>query len=248
MLTSNKVSLKNIIAKVYRDLGIQEEESFIDIIEWAAEALGLIGVHDQFEAIEDCINICNHKAEIPCGLIYLDDVNYKGIQLNKGSGGNVFPEATHRMYNTSPAVNKEKMMNIPFKLGYRYQFDNNETFIMENGWFKTSFREGNILIKYRKLSVDDEGIPLVPDTESFRAAIFWYIAMKYFFVKSIIEDRFTRFYKEAEEKWHWYCNQAGANAMMPDLHMMENIKKNYLQLLPKVYSYKVFFSDLNRSI
>ena len=39
MLTGKKVSVKNIIAKVFRDLKLKEEQDFIDFLEWADEAL-----------------------------------------------------------------------------------------------------------------------------------------------------------------------------------------------------------------
>lgn len=46
-LSGKTISLKQIIAKVYRDLQLKEEDNFIDFIEWGAEALEQIGVFEQ---------------------------------------------------------------------------------------------------------------------------------------------------------------------------------------------------------
>lgn len=247
-LTHNKISIKNIIAKVYQDLDLSTEIDIGMLIEWSAEVLGKINVYQQLDTKYDKLKVCNYKVEIPCDLVYLNRVGYNGIQLSKVSGGDTYFPTAKPKYNMDPqSVNMNKLANEAFLYGMSYSFNKtNETFIMENGWFKTSFKEGELDIQYQSLPVDDEGFPLVPDDESYRDAIFWYIAHKYFYIKSISEDRFWRFYKDAEEKFRYYVNQAGANAMMPDIFTLENIKRNYLQLLPKVNSYDRFFSDLNK--
>ena len=47
------VSIKNVISKVYRDLHLEDESRFQDMIEWSAEAMEQIGSFSQYE----------HKAE-----------------------------------------------------------------------------------------------------------------------------------------------------------------------------------------
>lgn len=247
-LTSKKISVKNIIAKAYNDLDITEEFDIGLLIEWSAEALGKINVYSQLESKYECIDICNYKAEIPCDLVYLNEVGYKGYQLDKAFANSINQRDSNKhFYYTPTSVNQYKIENIAFFLGQTYTFPNNDSFIMENGWFKTSFKEGTLDIKYDAMPLDEEGYPLVPDHESFRDALFWYIAYKYFYRKAIKEDKFRWFYQDAEQKYRYYVGQAGAEGMMPDEFTLENIKRNYLRMVPKINDYKNFYRNLNGS-
>lgn len=244
-LTENRISIMNIVSKVYRDLQLEGEFNDYDIIEWAVEGYRLIGAFQQYKTEYECINICDYKAQIPCNLVSLLEVEYNGYQLKKGVS-NRLPSYNYRGQITTYAYNEEKYHNLPFVLGKLYNFENQDTsFIMENGWFKTSFKEGQLNIVYNKIETDEHGIPLIPDDESYRLALTWYISMKVFFARSIKEDRFRWHYKEAEEKWQWYCGQSGAKAMSPDIFVLENIKRNFLSMLPKVNSFKEFYQNLN---
>lgn len=247
-LTSKKISVKNIIAKVYQDLDLSNDIDIGRLIEWSAEALNKINVYQQLETKRATICINNYKSEIPCDLVYLTSIGYKGVQLDKSSGNDIYNARRSSNFYTDPrAVNQDKITNSAFIYGMSYMFKTGDSFLMENGWFKTSFSNGDIDIQYQAMSMDNEGYPLIPDNESFRDAIFWYIVHKYFYIKAISEERFKWLYQDADVKWRYYVTQSGAEAMMPDVHTLENIKRNYLQLLPKVNSYESFFSDLNKN-
>lgn len=245
-LTSNKVNLNNIIAKVYRDLGIDEEYDAIDLIEWGVEALRFVNAYEQYETKSEHLHIKNYRAELPCDLVSILELEYKGIQLDKGSGERIYDNLRGNAITKPYSYNLNVMDSLPLKLGKVYHLTGSDNFIIEQTYIKTNFKEGEVNIKYKSLPVDDDGIPLIPDDESFRAAIFWYIAWKYFFKACIKDQNLKWFYQDAEIKWYKYCKQAGAKAMMPDIFTLENIKRNYLSLLPKVNSYKVFFNDLNQ--
>lgn len=247
MLTNKKISVKNIVAKVYQDLGLKEEIDIGAVIEWAMEALNKINVYQQLETVPECkINIQNYKGELPCDLVYLTSVSYNGHQINFAAGDDIFVKTDKIYYVTPKSINQDKIENTPFYYSKEYPVGKGEVFLVQNGWFKTSFEKGEFNISYKKASFDDEGFLLIPDHESFRDALFWYISYKYFYIKSIQDDKFFKFYQDAEMKYRYYINQAGAEAMMPDQFVMENIKRNYLRYLPKLDTYKVFYSDLNR--
>lgn len=247
-LTHKKISIKNIVAKIYQDLDLNDEVDIGRLIEWCAEVISKIGVYTQLEPKPDVtIKINNYKAEIPCDLVYLNKVGYNGYQLDKGPSDTIANKHNKPYYVTPRAVNQYKIENINFMFGQQYKFPTGDYFIMQNGWFKTSFKEGDIDISYMALPMDEEGYPLVPDNESFRDALFWYCTAKHFYIQSIKEDRYKWFYQDAETKWRYYITQAGADAIMPDEFTLENIKRNYLRLVPKINDYRNFFQNLNNT-
>lgn len=246
-LTPQKISLNAIVSKVYRDLDITEEYDLIDLIEWSVEALRFINAYQQYEDKSDCLNITNYRTELPCDLVSLLQVEANGKQLDKASN-NVFSKKARGSYVNQPySHNLNSLDSLPLKLGRLYYLSNGDSFKFEKGWIKTSFKEGNISIVYKAIPVDEDGLPLIPDDESYKEAITSYIKMKYFYKRAIKEDRFRWFYQDAEVKWNKYCNQAGTKAMMPDIFTLENIKRNYLSFIPKLNTYQNFFNDLNEN-
>lgn len=245
MLTDKKISIKAIIAKVYQDLQLTEEEEFDDIIEWAATALEFIGVYPQYEHKQECLHVCNYKAELPEDYIGLEAVGYDGAPL-RPSTSQLDSKTSPRTYATPTSYNQEKIMNVNYIAGICH-LPNGNSFKIENGWFKTSFKEGDVFIVYTAIPTDGEGYPLVPDDVSFKEALYWYIVMKWSFAKLRTNDVSGDFYREAKQQWHWYCNQAGSQAMMPDLITLENIKRSYLSLRVRPHVYDNFFKDLNKN-
>lgn len=246
-LTPHTISLQVIVAQLYRDLPLAEEYDIIDLIEWAVDALRFINAFEQYETLNECIEINNHRAEIPCNLIALLEVKVNGTQIDKASN-NTFNKRTKGTHIAKPySYNLNVIDSLPLKLGRLHYLASGDSFIFKNGWVKTSFKEGKLDIKYNALKVDEEGLPLIPDEVSYKEAITWFIKMKYFYKKSIVEDRFRWFYQDAEIKWNKYCNQAGTKAMMPDIFTLENIKRNFLSFIPKINSYSNSFNDLNEN-
>lgn len=243
-LTTNRISIKNVISKVYRDLQIDQEFDGLDIIEWAVEGFRFIGAFQQYKDKKDCLKVENYRVSLPCDLISLYEIGYDGLQLDQGSVNrlpSIAPE-----YPAPYSFLEQKMDSVAFKVGMLHRFPKSDkTFIIENGWIKTNFKEGFLDIRYKALETDDMGIPLIPDDVSYKEALFWFIAKKYFYAKTIREDRYRWLYQDAEQKWQWYCNQAGAKALEPSVFQLENIKRNFLSILPKVNSYKEFFENLN---
>lgn len=248
MLTNKTVSVKNIIAKVYRDLQLKEEEPFTDFIEHCAEALEFIHVYPQFDHKQLSLSIKNYKAELPCDYISLEAVSYEGHNLRYTT--NMFgPLDTTRSgaYYTPYSYNQDKIANVLLLKFGDNRLNPTTSFSVKNGYFNTSFKEGQLDIQYIALPMDEEGYPLVPDHVSFREALYWYVVYKYLYPKVLNGEVQGQFYQDAYEKWQYYCNQAGAEAMMPDLMTLENIKRSYLSLRLRPNLFDNFYNTLNKN-
>lgn len=249
MLNGNYVSLKNIIAKVYRDFGLKEEDDFANMIEWGAEALEQIGVFEQLTTETKDIEICFYKGVLPSNLVYINQVMYLGRPLMPTTN-NFGPLKTFNNIVTTDeglSVNQDKIENGVFAGIERYYDTPNDSYKIQHGYIKTSFCDGCITISYQQLPLDEEEYPLVPDDVSFREAIYRYIVYKYLYPMYVMGKVSENVYKDAEVKWLWYCAQAGTKAQMPDLNKLESIKRSYLSLRPKPNQFKTFFEKLNQA-
>ena len=91
--------------------------------------------------------------------------------------------------------------------------------------------------------MDCDGFPLVPDHVSFREALYWFIVYKYSYIQWRRGEVTRDVYQDAEYKWIYYCNQAGAEAMMPNLTVLENLKRSWLSLEPNLCKFDSFFDN-----
>lgn len=247
MLSGKTISVKSLIAKVYRDLQLKEEEPFMDFIEHIAEALDFIHVYPQYDhkAIEFVLDA--YKTELPLDYIGLELIEYNGVNMRPtpnifGPGSDV---GSSGIYYTPYSYNQSKIENAVFidpeDTSY---FCPGYSFKIENGWLKTSFNEGTINMVYTSQPMDDEGYPLIPDNQSFREALYWYVVYKYLYPKVLKGEVNGQFYDDAYNKWQWYCNQAGTEAIMPDLTTLENLKRSYLTLKTKPNLFNNFYNSL----
>jgi len=245
-VSGKQISVKSIIAKIYRDLDLKEEEAFMDFIEWCAEALDFIHVYPQYESKPISFKVDAYKTELPCDYIGLDQISYKGVNLRPSHNSFGLTTGTPSgQYYTRYSYNQSKIENAVFiDPSNTTYFSPGYSFKIENGWLKTSFNTGDVDMVYISQPMDDEGYPLIPDEISFKEALYWYVVYKYLYPKVLRGEISDKFYNDAYNKWQWYCNQAGAEAMMPDLTTLENIKRAYLSLKIKPNLFENFYNGL----
>lgn len=79
------ISTKEVIGKVFRDLKPKDTSWTMDAVEWIGEALDFIGYHGAFEKKVDTLTVANHRAQFPCDLYQLIQVEYNGQALVFGT-------------------------------------------------------------------------------------------------------------------------------------------------------------------
>lgn len=213
-------SIKVVINKITRDLGILHEEiPYQDYIEWMAEALKHIGAYPQFLAKEIVLNVENYRAELPCDF-------YKLIRFYSD------------INNTRGNLNYSFMDNA--------DLDENRVttkdYYINNNTITYSEREGQVKIHYLAFPVDEEGYPLVPDNQSFFDALFWKVAYQLCIRGYGFKNKYLSDLEYVRRKWNFYCKQARGEANAPDLERLERIKNNWLSLVPRTRSFDENFS------
>lgn len=113
-----------------------------------------------------------------------------------------------------------------------------------------SFKEGFVAISYLRQPIDVEtGYPMIPDDESVRAAITYYLGWK-------VKERECWNHREgacqladkAEDKYSKYIKQFKNKTKMPyGADQYENLKQGSMYILPNQKKYYGFFGNLNRA-
>lgn len=227
-------SIKNVIAKLYRDLGINTEINEVHVVEWVAEILQKIGSYYQYSSVNKCIELDESgKALLPCDFYRLIDIHYSGIPLSWAS---------------KSAVTDYACQECNICVGCT-----EDTFYISNGYLitnitptSTGLTTPTICITYLGVPVDDEGYPLVPDDVYFIEACSKYVTYMLDYRewrKGNLPDKVVA---KSEQDYLWYVNSARGSANMPGAHQLENIKNIWVRLIPKQNEFKNSFTDLNK--
>lgn len=112
----------------------------------------------------------------------------------------------------------------------------------EADMIKTSFPEGKVCVAYKAFPTDHDCYPLVPDSISFKEAMFWYIFKKMLLRGFKAPNGFD--YMSANQQWQYYCTQARNEAVFPDIPQMESFMNQWVRLIPNINRFEEQFQDL----
>lgn len=233
-MISGYISFNTVIAKIYRTLGNNNELNYGDMVEWAAEALSLIGAYSQYDEISECLTLTNGKAKLPCGFYKLVDINYKNKPVYWATNTNAHNYQCHNC--RIPACSGG---------GCQYTFYINDSYLISNIEDENDV-ESNICIVYLGIPVDEEGIPLIPDNVYYQKAIESFIIYMLDYQdwrKSKIADKI---YLDSEKNWLFYVNSARGAANMPNTAQLEQLKNVMRRLLPASNDYKKGFKNYDQ--
>lgn len=235
-MITNFISLKYILASVYRNLDTNTEINESDMIEWAAEALSIIGAYSQYEEISNCLTITNGKAKLPCGFHKLADINYKNNPVYWSTNHN---KSNYQCHNCRiPSVEDGACST-----GYTFYI--NDSYIITNIEDHDDL-EANLCMVYLGVRTDDEGYPLVPDDIYYQKAISSYIIHmidKREWRKGKLSDKVKA---DSEADWLFYVNSARGAANMPNTAQLENLKNIMQRLISRPNQYRSSFKGLSK--
>ena len=220
------ISCKLILAKIYRDFKPGYSGWEADAIEWIGEALDFIGCASGFEKHSEYINAKNHRAALPANFYTLRGVDYLDESLPYG--GNYTSDKNFFAIEVTPVIMNEALDPNNIVLVNPNGYTGNY-YLINPTYIQTSFEEGQILVKYYRYPLDDDGYPMVPDNIYVKKALSWYVAMMMAQGGNLIGPVT---YTDATVKWEHACVQAGNDAMFPSPDKAERFRDMWVRLIP----------------
>jgi hypothetical protein len=245
MMTNGKyVSIENIISKVYRDLGMTENLNINDAIEWAGEAMELIGASVYLEDKVCPIEIRNYKGKLPCELHYIVTSSglEKDLDLESETDCELESDTFIPMRYTTDAYHH----------WYCGQSDDHNcvsdmTYSVNDDYIFVNFEEGKVLMAYKGMPVDDRGFPKIPDDIKFREAVAAHMKWRLGFIQWMNGKLQQGAYQKLEQDRDWYIGAAQTRDKMPSIDMAESLKNQWLRLIPKINQHKDGFKTVGKA-
>ncbi len=235
-MISGYVSVGVVASKLYRDLGVNKELNFLDIVEWCNEVLLKVGAYAQFNEISECLTMTDGKSQLPCGFYKLVDISYQGQPLSW---------ATNTMANNYQCEG----CKIEKCCAQHTFYINDSCIITDVVVTGTSVSDvpdssDKLCIVYLGMPIDDDGYPMIPDDVYFMEACAKYVTYMIDYQdwrKGQVADKV---FQKSEQDYLWYVNAAKGAANMPNAAQMENLKNILIRLIPKQNMYNRGFSGL----
>lgn len=193
----NYVSLDVIANKILKN-PILKDMNYEDIIDHALSVIKIAQVPGVYRE-ESCFRqVENHKALIP-----KHSINIKSVGFCVGK--NVLP-----MVSSTDNYN-----NFREELGFQAngrisRRESSGEYKINNSVVQTSFKTGTIFIVFDTIRVDDDGIPMVPDSEALLRAIEAYIKTQAYTVMADLGKISERALDRAEKEYYFNIGKAQA--------------------------------------
>lgn len=196
--------------------------SFDRIINYVGELIGIIGSPCLYEDKVSTVEINNHRGVLPCDFVKV--IQVRGTRCEEFVG------------NTNNFLEVDKCCSP--KIGL-------PTYKIQGNVIITSIKEGTIEVSYRAMLLDDEGFPMIPDDQTFKRAVEYYIKMRYFEILFDQGQITAQVYSNACTQYNNYIAQAQIHLIMPTEDEMETITNIWCNLIPRVKEHKNGFANLH---
>lgn len=121
-------------------------------------------------------------------------------------------------------------------------FSNELQYTTKPGYINTCMPRGFVKISYYAIYTDEDSMPMIPDLESYKECLYWYITMKLMYPKKLKGQISQGDYYDIRNSYNFYRKQAYAEAMMPTVDDLTTISNIYNKLYPEINNQDTFFS------
>lgn len=232
--TGKLTSVKRVIEKVYRDYPFTDIQ-WSDMIEWIAEAINLLGVAPSYiDKVSKEITLTNGRGELPCDIIYIKGVRDYATQ-----------EVLIRSFDQFHVSNYYRCSDEQVSQTEDYCHPIN-TYTTNDNFIFTSYDEGSLEISYKAIPTDDDGLPMIPDEDSYVRAMAAYIAERVatrLFYQGKLQAGVLQ---HIERERDWAFGSAKDNMLIPDMDQMESWKNSFVRLIPNFSAHASSFKFLSQ--
>ncbi len=250
-MTHSLVSTQQVIARIVSDFDIPEAAYDLPtVLDWIGDAIEHIGVFLEYSEKAVTAEVENFRWAIPCDLLEVSSVEYKGHPLvecsttRTPSTQNTYPRdpvTTKSLFQTnaqSPASFTDSIKTYDEVSGNSGFC---ECYTMRNGYLNTSIEQGCLQVTASFILTDEDGFPMVPNYVEYRDALSYYVLRKLImrgYKHPVIG------YPEADRLWNNACAAAGNTALFPNIDRAETLRRAWVRLIPRIHPHGVFFEDI----
>ena len=194
------INIRELLSRVLRSRLLQDF-TLEQAIQYTIDFIGIFGFPEIYEDKETEIDICDYRGQLPCDLIEI--IMVKDCKTNLPL----------------------RSMTAAFNPGGKYynHLRQEPQFKTQNRVIITSFPEGKLIMAYKAIPVDDEGLPLLINNTKYLKALELYVKCQ-LFTLLFEEGKLTQqVLNHTEQEYSWAAGQLEEEFKTPSEAEMESI-------------------------
>lgn len=200
-------SIKNLLDRLTRH-PMLKDISLESVVQYTIDFIAIFGLPKLYINKEATIQIKDYRGLLPCDLISINQVQDCDTKICLRSMDGTF---TIQENNTRKELQFKTQGNIIF----------------------TSIQEGELLISYKAIPVDEEGYPLISDNPVFLRALEAFIKESYFTILFDMNKISNAVLQNTQQQYAWAAGQLEEEYTIPSLSEMESLKNSWCTLLQR---------------
>ena len=225
------VSIKSILYDITKYPFVENIQAE-DIAIYLNTLLALVGSPFNFDKKYAEIEIKNNKGTLPCDIILINGTRYKFKDNDHYTALKYASDMFHSQYHIS---------NSP-----DLSCESDDSYSVNNGIIYTSFTEGTLEISYQGIQLDEDNLPMIPDNESFKQALKYYILWQYAEPSRYRGEVPRDVFEDIKTNYFWYVGQAtnSFNMLTPD--RAKSLENGLIRLFQNIDFHSTNWQSFNK--
>ena len=185
------------------------------VVSYLVTFINIFGIPKLYQDKETLVKIEQYRGLLPCDLISINQVMDCKTKLCLRSSTNTFTNC-----------------------------DSKYTFRVQGRAIITSLQEGEILVSYKSIPIDEDGFPLLIDNSVFIEALKEYIKKEYFSILFDLGKLNQAVLQHTEQRYAWLAGQLRSEFTIPSISEMESIKNMWTRPIQNNNEFYTGFKNL----
>lgn len=208
------INIREVLSRVLRHPLLQDV-TLEQAVQYTIDFIGIFGMPRLYQDKENVVCVDNYRAMLPCDLISINQI--------KNKDGVCLRSMTDNFYSDSDAIEP--------------------AFKTQGQVLHTSFKTGEVVLSYKAIPVDEEGLPLLIDNPIFLKALESYIKREVFTILFDMGKVSPAVLQNSQQSYAWLAGQLQSEFTIPSISEMESIKNSWCTLLQRTSEFKTGFKN-----
>lgn len=221
----NYINIREVLSRVLRHPLLQDV-TLEQAVQYTIDFIGIFGMPKLYQDKEDILHIKDFRAKLPCDLISISQVKDCNTGICLRSMTDNFMPREH--------CDRSAGYKIPQELSFKTQ----------GQVLYTSFKTGDVLVSYKAIPVDKDGLPLLIDNPVFLKALEAYIKREVFTILFDMGKIAPAVLQNTQQQYAWLAGQLQSEFTIPSQSEMESISRMWNTLIQRTSEFNNGFSSL----
>ena len=218
------INIKEALSRVLRHPLLQDV-TLEQAIQYTIDFIGIFGMPKLYQDKEEVLHIEDFRGRLPCNCIQINQIKDCKTDICLRSMTDNFMPREHYDENVGNKIPQELSFKTQGQLLY------------------VSFKTGDVLVSYKAIPIDNDGLPLLIDNPVFLKALEAYIKREAFTILFDMGKITPAVLQNTQQQYAWLAGQLQSEFTIPSISEMESLKRSWCTLLQRTTEFNNVFKN-----